>query len=67
MPVVALSMVLSVMVGSMLCMLFLYFHPVKTDPATASAPLITSIADITGVFIYFSLAKHLWGCSHIAN
>ncbi|HHU27118.1 MAG TPA: magnesium transporter [Bacteroidales bacterium] len=62
MPVVALSMVLSVMVGSMLGMLLPFiFTRLKLDPATASAPLITSIADITGVFIYFSLAKHLLG------
>jgi Mg/Co/Ni transporter MgtE len=26
------------------------------DPATASAPLITSLADISGVLIYFSIA-----------
>jgi len=26
------------------------------DPATASAPLITSIADIAGILIYFSIA-----------
>jgi magnesium transporter len=29
------------------------------DPATASAPLITSLADISGVLIYFSLATWL--------
>jgi magnesium transporter len=28
----------------------------KLDPATASAPLITSIADIGGILIYFSIA-----------
>jgi len=28
----------------------------KLDPATASAPLITSIADITGLLIYFGIA-----------
>jgi magnesium transporter len=26
------------------------------DPATASAPLITSMADIVGIMIYFSIA-----------
>jgi magnesium transporter len=29
------------------------------DPATASAPLITSIADISGVLIYFAIATAL--------
>lgn len=29
------------------------------DPATASTPLVTSIADATGVLIYFSIAKSI--------
>jgi len=29
------------------------------DPATASAPLVTSIADVAGVLIYFSIAAML--------
>ena len=28
-----------------------------TDPATLSSPLITSVMDFFGVFIYFSLAR----------
>jgi magnesium transporter len=31
------------------------------DPATASAPLITSLADISGVIIYFTIATWLLG------
>jgi len=31
------------------------------DPATASAPLITSLADIVGVIIYFSIAAWYLG------
>jgi magnesium transporter len=27
------------------------------DPATASAPLITSLADLSGVLIYLSIAR----------
>ncbi len=62
MPVIALSMVVSVMVGSMLGMLLPFiFTRLKLDPATASAPLITSIADISGVLIYFSMAKWFFG------
>jgi len=26
------------------------------DPATASAPLVTSIADVGGILVYFSVA-----------
>lgn len=54
-PVVALTMVFTVVVGgSMIGMLLPFlFTRFKLDPATASAPLITSIADISGVLIYF--------------
>lgn len=34
------------------------------DLATASAPLITSIADIVGVIIYFSIATWYYGMQH---
>lgn len=62
MLVVVLAMIISVVVGSMLGMLLPFiFTRLKLDPATASAPLITSIADISGVLIYFSLATHLLG------
>ncbi len=55
--VVSLTMVLIVMVGSLIGMsLPFIFRKMKLDPATASAPLITSIADIVGVLIYFSIA-----------
>lgn len=58
MVVVALTMVLNVIVGSMLGMLLPFiFTKLKADPAAASAPLITSIADISGVVIYFSIAS----------
>lgn len=56
--VVSLTMVLVVMAGSMIGMLLPFaFTRLKLDPATASAPLITSIADICGVIIYFSIAN----------
>jgi magnesium transporter len=32
------------------------FSRLKLDPATASAPLITCIADIAGIVIYFAIA-----------
>ncbi|WP_408628264.1 magnesium transporter [Alkalicaulis satelles] len=55
--VVALTMVLVVITGSLIGMsLPFLLHRLKLDPATASAPLITSIADATGVIVYFSIA-----------
>lgn len=60
--IVASTMVLSVMSGSLIGMLMPFlFTKLKIDPATASAPLITSIADITGVVIYFSIASWYFG------
>lgn len=58
--VVALTMVATVMMGSLIGMsLPFIFRKLNLDPATASAPLITSIADIVGVLIYFSIASAL--------
>lgn len=55
--VVALTMIAVVVMGSLIGMsLPFIFRKLKLDPATASAPLITSIADIVGVLIYFSIA-----------
>jgi magnesium transporter len=55
--VVASSMILTVVAGSILgLMLPFAFTKLRLDPATASAPLITSMADITGVLIYLSIA-----------
>ena len=55
--VVAASMVLIVVVGSVIGMsLPFILSRFNLDPATASAPLVTSIADATGVLIYFALA-----------
>lgn len=58
MLVVGITMILIVLVGSLTGMLLPFiFTKLKFDPATASAPLITSIADIFGVIIYFSVAS----------
>ncbi|MDY0201080.1 MAG: magnesium transporter [Bacteroidales bacterium] len=60
--VVASAMVLTVVTGSLIGLLLPFiFTKLKVDPATASAPLITSIADITGVLIYFSIATRYFG------
>ncbi len=58
--VLAITMVLIVVSGSLIGMLLPFiFTKLKVDPATASAPLITSIADILGVIIYFNVASKL--------
>jgi magnesium transporter len=55
---VALTMVCVVLVGSAIgTLLPLALSRLRLDPATASAPLITSLADISGVLIYFSIAR----------
>lgn len=56
--VVSLSMVCIVLAGSIIGLLLPFvFTRMKIDPATASAPLITSIADIIGVVLYFTIAS----------
>ncbi|GIX11306.1 magnesium transporter [Elioraea sp.] len=56
--VVALTMVCTVMVGSLIGLsLPVLLSRFGFDPATASAPLITTIADIAGVLIYFAIAS----------
>lgn len=56
--IVALTMVFVVMIGSIIGLsLPFIFSKMKMDPATASGPLITSICDIVGVFIYFGIAS----------
>lgn len=55
--VIALSMVSIVLFGSLLgmCLPFI-LDRLGWDPATASAPLVTTLIDATGVIIYFSIA-----------
>ncbi|MDR0796873.1 MAG: magnesium transporter [Tannerella sp.] len=62
MIVVALTMVLIVITGSLIGLLLPFiFTKLKMDPATASAPLISSISDITGILIYLSMATWYFG------
>ncbi|MCP1325993.1 magnesium transporter, partial [Halomonas sp. 707D4] len=55
--IVALSMVTIVLFGSLMgmCLPFV-LERFKVDPATASAPLVTTLIDATGVLIYFTIA-----------
>ncbi|MHC5226045.1 magnesium transporter [Ignatzschineria sp. LJL83] len=56
--VIALSMVIVVMFGGLLGAIIPFvFRLLNLDPATASTPLITSICDIAGVFIYLGIAS----------
>lgn len=60
--VVAATMVLVVLIGSLIGMsLPFLLNRLRLDPATASAPLVTSIADITGVVVYLSIASWYLG------
>lgn len=55
---VSLTMICVVVVGSLIGTLLPFvLQKLNFDPASASAPLITSIADISGVIIYFSIAS----------
>lgn len=55
--VVAASMFLIVIVGSVAGMsLPFLMHKIGKDPATACTPIVTTIADVSGILIYFSIA-----------
>jgi magnesium transporter len=60
--VVVLTMQLVVMAGSLIGMsLPFLLNRFNLDPATASAPLVTSIADATGVVLYLAIATTVLG------
>lgn len=55
--VVGLTMFFVVFIGSLVGMsLPFLLSRLRLDPATASGPLVTTISDAVGVFIYFSIA-----------
>ncbi len=55
--IVIISMIVNVIIGSLIGVLLPFiFTKLKKDPATASTPLITSLADIIGTGIYLSIA-----------
>ena len=56
--IVASAMLAVVVFGSLVGLLLpLGLHRLGFDPAAAGAPLITSVADIGGIIIYFSIAQ----------
>lgn len=55
--IVGLSMVAIVLVANIIgALLPFLLTKIKVDPAVASSPLITTIVDVTGLLIYFSIA-----------
>ncbi|HEX9564406.1 MAG TPA: magnesium transporter [Gemmatimonadaceae bacterium] len=58
--VIALSLVLVVLVGTVVgSMLPLLLHRLGFDPAVASSPFVASIVDVTGIVVYFTVARYL--------
>lgn len=58
--VVAIAMVSIVLLGALIGMsLPFIFAILNKDPAAASGPLVTSLADVLGVVIYFTIASVL--------
>ena len=58
--IVASSMMIIVLLGSLIGMsLPFLLSRLRFDPATASGPLITSIADAAGVLVYFGIAAYV--------
>ena len=39
----------------------LLLHKFKIDPALATGPFITTMNDISGLFIYFTVARYVFG------
>lgn len=58
--VVSLTLIMVVLVGSVVgAMLPLIFKRLGFDPAIASSPFVASLVDVTGLVIYFSIARQL--------
>ena len=55
--VVVISMIVNVIIGSLIGILLPFiFSKLKKDPATASTPLITTLADVIGTGIFLGIA-----------
>ena len=58
--VVGLTLVAVVLVGSVAgAMLPLVFKRLGFDPAIASSPFVASLVDVTGLVVYFNIARQL--------
>lgn len=59
-PVVGLAaMLIVVWAATVAAVLPLILHRLKVDPAVVSAPLITTLVDGTGLFMYFTIAQFM--------
>jgi len=57
---VMLSLVMVVTLGTLIgALLPLVLHRLSFDPASASAPMVATMLDLSGVLIYFTLAQEL--------
>jgi magnesium transporter len=57
---VGVSVATVVLVGNLAgAIIPLVFRYLRLDPAIVSAPLITTIIDVTGIFIYFEIARRM--------
>src|SRR5690606_22528358 len=55
---VSISMMIIVIAGSLVGMTLPFvLERARLDPATASGPLVASIADIMGIVVYFGIAR----------
>jgi len=62
--VVGLAMILIVLVSNLIGVILPFILTrIRIDPAVVSNPLITSVADVTGLIIYFSIANRLLGAA----
>ena len=60
--VIAVSLVLVVLVGTVVgSMLPLLLRRLGFDPAVASSPFVASVVDVTGIIVYFTVARMLLG------
>jgi len=55
---IGITVVLAAIVGAILPLIF---RKVNLDPALMSGPLITTIVDVCGIFIYFEIARLILG------
>ena len=57
---IGLSLVCVVLWGSLVgAMLPLFLRLIRLDPAVCSAPFVATLCDVTGIVIFFNVAKHL--------
>ncbi len=62
MEVVVVAMIVNVVIGSLIGVILPFiFTKIKKDPATASTPLITTLADIVGTGVFLSIAYIMLG------